>query len=135
MPPKDHFNLKDPADRAAFERQERLFRRVGISAMFALVALVGTQLYSCSHNSFTAEFNDMNNADRCLADVIENKGKLRLPLPQWRDGPADKSTYVWLGDQSAKAAMLTPEIVQQCETLTGVKRSPAWDRLLALRPQ
>ncbi|MBU0859982.1 MAG: hypothetical protein KJ667_08585 [Alphaproteobacteria bacterium] len=104
---------------------------------FALLGVVGLQLYSCTQGALTMNFNDLNNADRCLSDVLDNKGVLRTPLPAWKDGPADASLMMLFNADSnaEKAAMLTPEIIAQCESLTGQTRSPEWDKLLSLRPR
>ena len=103
---------------------------------FLALGYLGFVLYSCTANSLSMTFNDLNNADRCLNDVIENKGKLRLPLPAWNDGAEDKALYFWAnGTAVEKAALITPDIISRCETLTAHTRNPEWDKLLALRPQ
>lgn len=102
----------------------------------AAVGVLGLQLYSCTANSIVMEFDDVNNADRCLSDVLDNKGTLRLPLPQWKDGATDRLTVYWSrGIAENHAALLTPEVIARCEDVTGQRRNAAWDKALSLRPQ
>lgn len=122
-------------DRQKQHRNMRLLNS-GVTALFlGVVGYMGYSAYSYFKNSVTMEFNDLTNADRCLQDVQKYEGVLRLPLPAWKDTDHDSYTIVMLGDRSKDAALLTDEIIAQCEAATSSKRSPAWDALLALRPR
>lgn len=106
-------------------------------ATFALLGLIGWQVHSCAQNSLSLTFNDRSNADRCLSDVINNKGLLREPLPVWnvQEGSTKASTAYYFGNLAQQASYLSDDVIARCEEITGQTRSPEWDKLLQHRPQ
>ena len=105
-------------------------------AFWAAVGLGGD--YLLRQNNIRLAFNHQSMADKCLHDVLDNDGVLRLPLPDWEADTDGRYSLYYMDRQSApaKAAQLSPEIIAQCESLTGTKHDAAqWRPLLELRPQ
>jgi hypothetical protein len=118
---------------------------IDLSVSFACVTgLVGCGLLAMKamdthmqQDNIKLTLKDPTFADKCMEDVLENEGVLRLPLPDWEEPARTAYSLHYIGKDKAPAdaAMLTPEIVQQCETLTGTKHNvESWAPLLSLRP-
>lgn len=96
--------------------------------MTAVAASVAYIVYQLGINTVNVEFNQMNDADRCLHAVIDNKGA--------REAHGNDGVLLIFNRDAAItfATYLTPQAIAQCEQASGQKRSAAWDQILTPRP-
>lgn len=116
-----------------------------MSCALAFVAAVGGVAY-LAINRMDAELQKDNlkitlknptMADRCMQDVLDNDGLLRLPLPAWEQEARTTYNLRYIANEKVAetAAQLPAETIARCEDLTGTKHNAeAWAPLLSQRP-